>query len=257
VPASRSEQARTWQRGARGERRTARRLDRLARDGNVVFHDLAVPGSPANVDHFVIGPTGLFVIDSKQWTGGVHQSADGLVWHNHSPLDRTLDTARWEATASAGRSALARPRCCCVHGANVQDGGLDAQGVAIAPARLLRSALGYDRVVSDADMELLATTAWTRLGPAACRAPLSASGRRRTGLSGARMAVFDRYRLRLLGAVGGWFGWWRLAPGGQHGRADLLGCGALGDKGARSGLAGDDAHPGALSGGEHHHLDLG
>jgi hypothetical protein len=45
-----SEQARTWQRGAHGERRTARLLDRLTRDGFVVFHDLAVPGSPANVD---------------------------------------------------------------------------------------------------------------------------------------------------------------------------------------------------------------
>jgi hypothetical protein len=35
------------------------------------------------------------------------------------------------------------------------------------PAQLLRSALGYDRVLSDADVELLATTAWTRLHPAA------------------------------------------------------------------------------------------
>jgi len=43
-----SEAARTWQRGAAGERHTARLLDRLVRDGYVVFHDLAVPGSPAN-----------------------------------------------------------------------------------------------------------------------------------------------------------------------------------------------------------------
>jgi hypothetical protein len=42
-----SEQARTWQRGAHGERHTARLLDRLTRDGFVVFHDLAVPDSPA------------------------------------------------------------------------------------------------------------------------------------------------------------------------------------------------------------------
>jgi Nuclease-related domain len=53
------------------ERRTARLLDRLTRDGYVIFHDLAVPGSPANVDHLVIGPTGLFVVDSKQWTGAL------------------------------------------------------------------------------------------------------------------------------------------------------------------------------------------
>ena len=45
-----SERARAWQRGAAGERQTARLLDRLGRDGYVVFHDLAVPGSAANLD---------------------------------------------------------------------------------------------------------------------------------------------------------------------------------------------------------------
>ena len=44
---------------------------------------------------------------------------------------------------------------------------LHAQGVAIVPASLLRSALGYDRVLSDAEVELVATAAWTRLHPAA------------------------------------------------------------------------------------------
>jgi Nuclease-related domain len=107
-----SEQARSWQRGAHGERRTARLLDRLTRDGYVVFHDLAIPDSPANVDHLVIGPTGLFVIDSKQWTGSVHQGADGLVWHNHYPLDRTLEAVRWEPRRSAGCLVPRSPRCC-------------------------------------------------------------------------------------------------------------------------------------------------
>jgi hypothetical protein len=32
---------------------------------------------------------------------------------------------------------------------------------------LLRSAVGDDRVLSDADVDLLATIAWTSLGPAA------------------------------------------------------------------------------------------
>jgi hypothetical protein len=42
----------------------------------------------------------------------------------------------------------------CVHGTHVQGGGLHAQGVAMVPAHLLRSALGVDRVLSDADVEL-------------------------------------------------------------------------------------------------------
>src|SRR5215211_7664410 len=110
-----SEQARSWQRGAHGERRTARLLDRLTRDGYVIFHDLAVPGSPANVDHLVIGPTGLFVIDSKQWAGSVHQSSDGLAWHNHYRLDRTLETVRWEAQMLGRLLGTHTVALLCVH----------------------------------------------------------------------------------------------------------------------------------------------
>jgi hypothetical protein len=58
-----------WRRGAAGERRTARLLEPLERHGWVVLHDLSVPGSRANLDHLVIGPGGVFVIDSKQYRG--------------------------------------------------------------------------------------------------------------------------------------------------------------------------------------------
>jgi hypothetical protein len=129
-----SEQVTAWRRGAKGERRTARLLDRLTRDGFVVFHDLAIPGSPANVDHLMIGSTGVFVIDSKQWTGTVHQSADGLAWHNHHRLDRTLETVRWEAQAISRLLGTRAAALLCVHGAHVHGGGLHAHGVAIVPA---------------------------------------------------------------------------------------------------------------------------
>jgi hypothetical protein len=161
-----SEQARTWQRGAQGERRTARLLRRLTRDGYICFHDLAVPGSDANVDHLVVGRSGVFVIDSKQWTGHVHQGVDGLAWHNHYPLDRTLQTVRWEAEAISRVLGTPAAALLCVHGAHVQRAGLDAGGVAVVPARRLRDALGHDQVLSDGDVELLATTARIRLRPA-------------------------------------------------------------------------------------------
>jgi hypothetical protein len=162
-----SEQVMAWRRGAAGERRTARLLERLTGEGYVVFHDLAVPGSAANVDHLVIGPTGVFVIDSKQWTGSVHQGSDGLVWHNHYPLDRVLETVRWEAQVVGQLLDTRAAAAVCVHGAQVQGSGLDVQGVVIVPAHLLRSALGFDRVLSDAEVALLATTARTSLRPAA------------------------------------------------------------------------------------------
>jgi Nuclease-related domain len=163
-----SQQARSWHRGAHGERRTARLLDRLVRDGFVVFHDLSVPGNTsANVDHLVVGPSGVFVIDSKQWTGSVHQGADGLVWHNHYPLDRTLETVRWQARIIGRLLGTRTAAVVCVHGAHVQGGGLEVQGVAVVPAHLLRGALGDDRVLSDAEVALLATTTQASLRPAA------------------------------------------------------------------------------------------
>jgi hypothetical protein len=162
-----STQARAWQRGAKGERHTARLLDRLGRDGYVIFHDLAMPDSPANLDHLVLGPSGVFVIDTKQWTGQVHQSRDGLLWHNHYRLDHTLATIRWQAETLGHLLGVPVAPLVCVHGAHIRHGGLRAQGVAVVPATLLRSALGYDQVLSDTDIERYAATARTRLHPAA------------------------------------------------------------------------------------------
>jgi hypothetical protein len=163
-----SEQARAWQRGAHGERQTARLLDRLARDGYVVFHDLAAPeNSRGNLDHLVIGPSGVFVIDSKQWTGSVHQSVDGLVWHNHYRLDRTLISVRWQAETLGRLLGAPVAPLVCVHGAHIHGGGLHARGVAVVPAHLLRNALGHERVLSEVDVELYAATAKVRLRPAA------------------------------------------------------------------------------------------
>jgi hypothetical protein len=81
---------RAWRDGARGERATARLLRRLARHGVVVFHDVAIPGTPANADHVVIGPAGVVLVDSKRYTGRVWQGPDWRVWHNQSSMDRPL-----------------------------------------------------------------------------------------------------------------------------------------------------------------------
>ncbi len=53
-----------WRTGASGEERTAKQLEKLGPDWNV-WHDLALPGTKANIDHLVIGPAGIYVIDTK------------------------------------------------------------------------------------------------------------------------------------------------------------------------------------------------
>jgi hypothetical protein len=56
-----------WLAGANGEKATALWLRPLTYRGWVILHDRSIPGMRANVDHILIGPGGLFVVDSKMW----------------------------------------------------------------------------------------------------------------------------------------------------------------------------------------------
>jgi hypothetical protein len=56
--------------------------------------------------------SGVFVIDSKQWIGSVHQSPDGLVWHNHYRLDRSLATSAGKPRPLAACSVSPPPPWC-------------------------------------------------------------------------------------------------------------------------------------------------
>jgi Nuclease-related domain len=94
-----------WQRGAQGERRTARLLVPFERRGWAVLHDLALPGSPANIDHLVIGPGGVLVIDSKQYRGRLWLDGYGMLWHGHHLLVSALRKVRWEADQPTRSSA--------------------------------------------------------------------------------------------------------------------------------------------------------
>jgi len=107
------------------------------------------------------------VVDSKQYSGRVHQSLDGRAWHNHAPLARQLEVVGWEAATIAGVLGVRVDALVCVHGADVAYGGLIAQGVAVVPAARLRAALGVDLVLSSAEVSVLVAMAQTRLRVAA------------------------------------------------------------------------------------------
>jgi hypothetical protein len=126
-----------WRQGAHGERRTARLLDRLTRGGYVVFHDLAVPGTSANLDHLLIGPGGVFVVDSKQYSGRLQLGADGTLWHGRYPLTLALRAVRSEAdraTAVLGMPAVEAVPIVAVHGAPVPWGSLQVDAVTVVAA---------------------------------------------------------------------------------------------------------------------------
>jgi hypothetical protein len=139
-----SAEAVAWQRGAAGERRTARLLSQLEQYGWAVLHDLAVPGSRANIDHLVIGPGGVFVIDSKQYRGRLQLDPSGRLWHGRYPLAPTLRTVSFEADRAA--QVLPDPDVVvvpivAVHGAQVPSGKVVTQGVPVVAARRLPSML--------------------------------------------------------------------------------------------------------------------
>jgi hypothetical protein len=133
-----------WRRGAAGERRTARLLDPLERQGWAVLHDLAVPGSRANIDHLVIGPGGVFVIDSKQYRGRLQLDPSGRLWHGRYPLAPTLRAVSFEADQAAQvlpDPGVAVVPIMAVHGVQVPWGKVVMDGVPVVAARRLPSML--------------------------------------------------------------------------------------------------------------------
>jgi hypothetical protein len=61
------ESTRAWAQGALGERKLAEALAGVP--DIVVLHDRRVPGTRGNIDHLVIAPGGLFVVDAKRYKG--------------------------------------------------------------------------------------------------------------------------------------------------------------------------------------------
>jgi Nuclease-related domain len=145
-----------WRRGAVGERRTARLLAPLERHGWAVLHDLAVPGSRANLDHLVIGPGGVFVIDSKHYRGRLQLDLSGQLWHGRYPLGPALRALSFEADQAAQvlpDPGVAVVPIVAVHGARVPWGKVVVEGVPVLPAgrlpsmlRQLPAVLGPERV---------------------------------------------------------------------------------------------------------------
>lgn len=58
-----------WRQGADGEVVVGRMLADVAEAGVRAVHDRRVPGSQANIDHIAVAPSGVYVIDAKNYRG--------------------------------------------------------------------------------------------------------------------------------------------------------------------------------------------
>jgi len=162
--------AEQWEKGADGESRTATELGRLGPEWTC-WHDLKWPGRRlANIDHIVIGPGGIFVVDSKNWAGKVAVK-NGVLRQN--------GYQRESAVAGCADSALAvgelvpeymhalKPVLCFVRDESVEGWARDV--MLCSTANLVEMLASRPRLLSDdeaadivARLRARVTTAMTR-----------------------------------------------------------------------------------------------
>lgn len=101
--------------GARGEERVAALLDSLP-TGWHVFHDF--PAGKYHVDHVVVGPMGVFSLETKNWNGRVTVEQEDVlvdgVLPDRSPLQQAWNEANAvkEALKRAGWDGVVEPVLC-------------------------------------------------------------------------------------------------------------------------------------------------
>lgn len=131
---------RAWRRGAEGEERVGSSLARLP-DGWHVFHDLSIGTQGANIDHLVIGPGGVFTLNTKNlkgnlWVGERTVLVDG---RKTAFLRKAVGEAAFAAdrlTAATGRAVIVHP-VLVVFAARITRKG-EPSGVSVVEGSLIR-----------------------------------------------------------------------------------------------------------------------
>lgn len=143
-----------WRIGAEGERKTGRHLAGLVEAGFVVLHDRKVPGYGGNLDHIVIGPTGVWAVETKNLAGKVVIDGDSLRIGGRRQ-DKIVDQVYREAAAiqvalatSLRELALTVTPVICLHRGELPFFNKTVRGVRLASGRQL------ERLIRDGDVRL-------------------------------------------------------------------------------------------------------
>jgi hypothetical protein len=146
-----------WLRGADGESATARLLVRLPASRWAVLHDRRVPGSRANLDHIVIGRTGVWLVDSKT-TRATVRSGRRSIHLGRRPL--ATGPTGWEARVLADRLDTRVRPLIVLHGGELRRRGVRCGDVRVLPAAgLLRRIRRGRRRLSTEEIRVLAARA--------------------------------------------------------------------------------------------------
>ncbi len=160
----------SWRKGQEGEVRTGRALETLPQ-GYIVLHDLRMPGSRANIDHVVIGPTGVFAVETKNYSSDVIVRR-GAARRAGRSMDKVVEQVRRQAEALTTVLGCGVHPVVCVQGAVVRVEGWFSKpvvdGVRFCSGRRLVGVItGGNRELRGDEMGQLATLAEQRLGRAA------------------------------------------------------------------------------------------
>jgi len=150
-----------WQSGAWGEEATAKALRPLEKAGWIVLHDL--PAGRGNIDHIAVGPSGVYLLDSKRLGGAVSVDDKGVtvrrlddpdLAYQHTGSSHVLSLARQTHHRVLGTTRIKtwvtpvmvlwsefpqgvaeKDRCFYVHGEELV-AWLQSQPQTIAPSRI-------------------------------------------------------------------------------------------------------------------------
>jgi Nuclease-related domain len=91
------------------QRSTRRQLHRMRRAGYLVLDARPIPNSREVIDHLLIGPTGVYAIDSERWHKRVPiRTYNGKqLWHGPENKKARLEHAKWEAQQASDRLSAA------------------------------------------------------------------------------------------------------------------------------------------------------
>jgi Nuclease-related domain len=101
---SEPQSTRAWAIGAKGEEKLAMALEGI--DGLHVLHDRGVRGTRGNIDHILIAPAGVFVIDAKNYEGliqirdrGTFFRSDDRLYVGRRDCSTLADGLGWQVEA--------------------------------------------------------------------------------------------------------------------------------------------------------------
>ena len=76
----------SWGKGSDGESRLAAYVARELGDLVIALHDRLIPGTRRNIDHILVAPTGIWVVDAKAYKGKVAKREIGPIWRRDNEL---------------------------------------------------------------------------------------------------------------------------------------------------------------------------